>query len=107
MADLVAYLYAVRYFAEPGDARKGRELATAKGCLGCHSLEATGGKIAPDLAKVKGLGSVAAVIAALWNHGFIMAERAERRQVAWPRLRPEEMAHLVAFLQSLGRVEGR
>ena len=39
------------------------------------------------------------VIAALWNHGFIMAERAERRQVAWPKLRPEEMAHLVAFLQ--------
>ncbi|MBI2525366.1 MAG: hypothetical protein HYV93_05225 [Candidatus Rokubacteria bacterium] len=40
-----------------------------------------------------------AVIAGLWNHGFIMAERAERRQLAWPRLRPEEMAHLVAFLQ--------
>jgi len=39
------------------------------------------------------------VIAALWKPGFIMAERAEGRQVAWPRLRPEEMAHLVAFLQ--------
>ena len=43
------------------------------------------------------------VIAALWNHGFIMAERAERRQVAWPKLRFEEMAHLVAFLQAAGR----
>jgi hypothetical protein len=32
-----------------------------------------------------------------------MAERAERRQVAWPRFRPEEMANLVAFLQTLGR----
>jgi hypothetical protein len=38
----------------------------------------------------------------LWNHGFIMAERAERRQVTWPRFRPEEMSHLVAFLRSLG-----
>src|SRR3990167_4784008 len=103
MADLVAYLYAVRYFADPGDPRKGRELVTAKGCLGCHSLEATGGKVAPDLAQVKGLDSVVAVIASLWNHGFIMAERAERRRVAWPRLRPEEMAHLVAFLQTRGR----
>jgi cytochrome c2 len=102
MADLVAYLYAVRYFAESGDPRKGRELVTAKGCLGCHSLEATGGKVGPDLARAKGLDSAAAVIAALWNHGFVMAERAERRQVAWPRFRPEEMAHLVAFLQSLG-----
>jgi mono/diheme cytochrome c family protein len=102
MADLVAYLYAVRYLAEPGDPRKGRELATAKGCLGCHSLDATGGKVGPDLAKVKGLDSAPAVIAALWNHGFIMAERAERRQVTWPQLRPEEMGHLVAFLRSLG-----
>jgi cytochrome c2 len=103
MADLVAYLYAVRYFADPGDPRKGRELLTAKGCLGCHSLEATGGKVGPDLARVKGLDSAVDVITALWNHGFIMAERAERRQVAWPRFRPEEMAHLVAFLQTLGR----
>jgi len=102
MADLVAYLYAVRYLAEPGDPKKGRELATTKGCLGCHSLEATGGKVGPDLAKVKGLDSTAAVIAALWNHGFIMAERAERRQVPWPQFRSEEMAHLVAFLRSLG-----
>jgi cytochrome c2 len=102
MADLVAYLYAVRYLAEPGDPKKGRELATAKGCLGCHSLEATGGKVGPNLEKVKGLDSTAAVIAALWNHGFTMAERAERRQVAWPQFRPEEMAHLVAFLRSLG-----
>jgi cytochrome c2 len=102
MADLVAYLYAVRYLAEPGDPRKGRELATAKGCLGCHSIDGTGGKVGPDLAKVKGLDSAPAVIAALWNHGFIMAERAERRQVTWPRFRPEEMSHLVAFLRSLG-----
>ena len=107
MADLVAYLYSVRYFADPADARKGRELVTAKGCLGCHSLGATGGKVGPDLAKAKGLDSTVAVIAALWNHGFIMAERAERRQVAWPQFRPEEMAHLVAFLQSLGRAEAR
>jgi cytochrome c2 len=103
MADLVAYLYSVRYFADPADARKGRELVTAKGCLGCHSLGGTGGKVGPDLAQVKGLDSAVAVIAALWNHGFVMAERAERRQVTWPRLRPEEMAHLVAFLQTVGR----
>ncbi|MBI4589687.1 MAG: c-type cytochrome [Candidatus Rokubacteria bacterium] len=100
MADLVAYLYAVRYFAEPGDPRKGRALVTAKGCLGCHSLEAVGGTVGPDLARARGLDSAAAVISALWNHGFVMAERAERRQVAWPRFRPEEMADLVAFLQS-------
>ena len=33
MADIVAYLYSVRYFADPGDPRRGEQLVTAKGCL--------------------------------------------------------------------------
>ncbi|MBI4589000.1 MAG: c-type cytochrome, partial [Candidatus Rokubacteria bacterium] len=103
MADLVAYLYAVRYFAEPGDPRKGRELVTDKRCLGCHPLYGRGGKIAGDLAGVKNLDSPATVISTLWNHSFIMEHRAERRKVSWPEFKPEEMAHLVAFLQGLGR----
>ena len=92
MADLVAYLYSVRYFAEPGDPRKGRELLTAKRCLTCHPLEGKGGSVAPDLARVKGLDAPAAVIAALWSHSVAGAE-----------LRPEEMADLVAFFQAAAR----
>ena len=104
MADLVAYLYAVQYFAEPGDPRKGRELAMDKGCLACHSVHGKGGTVASDLARVKGLDSPASVISALWNHSFVMEHRAERRKVLWPEIRPEEMSQLVAFLQILGRI---
>lgn len=103
MADLVAYLYSVRYFAESGDPARGRQLVADKGCLGCHSVAGAGGKVASNLARVRGLDSPGTVIAALWNHSFIMEHRAERRKVAWPKLRPEEMADLVAFLQSQGR----
>ena len=103
MADLVAYLYSVRYFAEPGDPARGRQVLADKGCLGCHSVSGAGGKVASDLARVKGLDSPGTVIAALWNHSFIMEHRAERRKVSWPKLRPEEMADLVAFLQAQGR----
>ena len=103
MADLVAYLYSVRYFAESGDLARGRQLVTDKGCLGCHSVSGAGGKTASDLARVKGLDAPGTVIAALWNHSFIMEHRAERRKVPWPKLRPEEMADLVVFLQSQGR----
>ncbi len=102
MADLVAYLYSVQYFAQPGDPRKGREALSGKGCLGCHSLSGQGGKSASDLARVKGLDSPPAVIAALWNHSFIMQERTERRRLRRAELSSEEMANLVAFLQSLG-----
>jgi len=52
---------------------------------------------------VKGFDAPGTVISALWNHSFIMEHRAERRKVSWPKLRPEEMADLVAFLQAQGR----
>lgn len=103
MADLVAYLYSVRYFGEPGDGRRGQELAAAKGCLTCHTVSGRGGKVAGDLARVKGLDSAPAVIAALWNHAFLMEQWPERQKVAWPRFRAEEMADLVAFLRGTGR----
>ena len=103
MADLVAYLYAVRYFAGPGDPRKGRELAAIKGCLSCHTVSGQGGKVAGDLARTRGLDSPAAVISALWNHSSIMEQWPERQKVSWPRFTSEEMAELVAFLQGLGR----
>jgi mono/diheme cytochrome c family protein len=103
MADIVAYLYAVQYFAGPGDLGRGRELVASKGCLGCHALAGQGGRTARDLARAKGLDSPAAVLSALWNHSFIMQERTERRRISWPEFRPEEMADLVSFLQGLGR----
>src|SRR4030095_12108225 len=35
MADLLAYLYSVRYFAAAGDPRQGLQVATAQGCFAC------------------------------------------------------------------------
>ncbi len=105
MADIVAYLYSVRYFAEPGNPRRGRELVTEKGCLGCHSLGSQGGKIAGDLARVKGLDSPATVISALWNHSLITEPLTERQGTAWPSFRPSEMSDLVAFLRKVGRTQ--
>jgi mono/diheme cytochrome c family protein len=103
MADLVAYLYAVQYFADPADPRRGEGLVASKGCLTCHTLSGLGGKVAGDLARVKGLDSSPAVIAALWNHAFLMEQWPERQKVAWPRFRAEEMAELAAFLRTTGR----
>lgn len=103
MADIVAYLYAVQYFAEPGDPRRGRALPANKGCLTCHTLSGRGAKVAGDLERVKGLDSSPAVIAALWNHSFVMQQWPERQKVSWPWFSPEEMADLVLFFQGLGR----
>jgi mono/diheme cytochrome c family protein len=97
VADLVAYLYSVRYLALPGDARRAPAILAAKGCLACHSLRGQGGKTARDLLAAKRLDSPAAVIAAMWNHAFA-AERPGAPASAWPELRAEDLADLVAFL---------
>jgi mono/diheme cytochrome c family protein len=101
MADIVAYLYSVRYFAQAGDPKAGVQVATQKGCFGCHSLYGERGKIASDLTRGKSLESPAAVLSALWNHAFISEPKPARDKAPWPEFRPEEMADLVAYLQLL------
>ncbi len=102
-ADIVAYLYSVRYFAEPGSIQNGWTVATSKGCLHCHAVGGERGKSASDLTRAKGLDSPAAVIAALWNHAVVTPKTPSGQTAPWPQFRPEEMADLVALLQSLGR----
>lgn len=101
MADLVAYLYSVQYFADEGDAEVGHRALAATGCLRCHSLNGTGGDSAGDLARVVGLDSPASVIASLWNHSGLMELGVEGPEATWVELSPREMADIMAFLESM------
>jgi cytochrome c2 len=103
MADIVAYLRSFQYLGEPGDAARGRRILAEKQCLSCHSLGGEGGSAAPDFARAKGLESPAAVIAALWTHGDVMVERARERNLAWPQLTSDDMAHVMAFFERVSR----
>ncbi len=97
MADLVAYLYSVRYFADAGSPQRGRALVAEKGCLGCHALGGRGATRAPDLGQVAGLGTPAEVISVLWNHALVNGE--DGPPTSWPSFTDGEMANLAAFLQ--------
>jgi mono/diheme cytochrome c family protein len=102
MADLVAYLYSVRYFASGGSVPKGWVVASNKGCLQCHGVSGERGKPASDLTRAKGLDSSAAVLAALWNHTVVTARVAGQR-LEWPLLKADEMADLVTLLESISQ----
>ncbi len=101
MADLVAYLYSVGYFADAGDAEMGRQRLSDKRCLSCHSVDGSGGKTAVDLSQVAGLESPATVIAALWNHALLVKGEIVSEEIRWPKLSTEEMADLMAYLQGI------
>jgi mono/diheme cytochrome c family protein len=102
MADIVAYLYSVRYFGAAGNVQNGWTVATRKGCLTCHAVRGERGKPASDVAKWKGLDSPAAVLAALWNHAVVTPPSIGGQKAEWPLFKPQEMADLIALLQSLG-----
>ncbi|HXJ79510.1 MAG TPA: c-type cytochrome [Candidatus Methylomirabilis sp.] len=102
MADIVAYLYSVRYFGSAGNVQNGWTVATRKGCLTCHAVRGEQGKSASDVTKWKGLDSPSAVLAALWNHDVITPPSIGGQKPGWPLFKPQEMADLIALLQSLG-----
>ncbi|MBI4525290.1 MAG: c-type cytochrome [Deltaproteobacteria bacterium] len=103
MASIVAYLYAVQYFARPGDSRRGENLAKTKGCISCHPIGGKGGNVGPDFRKVEGLDQPATVVSAMWNHASTMEEKMLERSLEWPLLKGGEMADLVTFIQLGGR----
>ncbi len=94
MADLVAFLYAGRYFGDAGTVAAGRRVAQSSRCQGCHAgAAAVGG----DLGRVRGIDSPAAVVAALWNH--VLNDEA---QGALPTLSSKDIADVSAYLQQVG-----
>jgi mono/diheme cytochrome c family protein len=103
MADIIAYLYSVGYFAGGGSVSRGWKVATDKGCLRCHGVSGERGKPASDLSRAKGLDSPPAVLAALWNHAVVTPATPGGDKAPWPELRTEDMADLMALLGSLGR----
>lgn len=99
MADLVAFLYTLHYFDEPGDRARGREVFERKGCAACHGATGRGGAGGPDLTKRLGAAPPVNIAAAMWNHGSAMEQMVKARGLAWPDLDGRDLADLVEFLR--------
>jgi cytochrome c2 len=101
MADVIAYLYFIRYVGAPGDAALGRNLFEQKGCAQCHSLgQGQPGLAGPNLGASASLTSPVHLITAMWNHAPAMEQLVQERGLAWPTFERNEMRDLVEFLKA-------
>ncbi len=96
MADLIAYLFAERYFEPSGDPRQGARIFQVKGCATCHS--STGEGTGPSLSSWRGRVSSISLAAAMWNHGPLMLQEMQEQQMPWPLFQAGEMVDLMEFL---------
>ncbi len=94
MSNIVAYLYFVKYFDEPGDPSKGEDIFVSKGCVNCHEK----GKVGPELVG-EVLKSPFHFASSTWNHIPLMKALSEQRGIPWPRFEGNQMRDLVAYLR--------
>ena len=101
MADLVAYLYAVRYFDESGDLDAGKRSFSEKQCTQCHRFEGEGAsKKGPDISRWRGRVSPLVMAYVMWRHGPGMYEKMREMGTPWPLFKDREMCDLIAFLNA-------
>jgi mono/diheme cytochrome c family protein len=96
MRQIVGYVWEKQYLGAPGNAGRGSHVFASKHCATCHSGQAG----APYLGRGEKIYSPIAMVAVLWKHGPTMLARMQAQQIEWPRLTPEDMSDVVAFLNT-------
>ena len=99
-ADLLAMLYASRFFEKAGDAARGKELFTDKGCVRCHGIEQPVNPKAKPLSLWQGLADPVALVSANWNHSSDMWDEVSRKKIPWPSLNAQEMTDLLVYIRT-------
>lgn len=106
MADVIAFLYYLRFDDTRGDRDEGERVFRAKGCAGCHRPE-HGPGIGPDLSRSESVRAPLRLAAAMWNHAPAMFAAMRSRTTDWPRFEGNEMRDLSVFLRGLAQPPSR
>lgn len=105
MADVIAFLYYLRFYDTGGDLRVGELLYTQKGCASCHARDGEV-SIGPDLSESEAALTALGLATAMWDHAPAMYDLAQLQHAEWPLFEGDEMRDLSVYLRHLV-VEGR
>ena len=97
MRQILNSIWEQPYFRGTGDRARGSKVFTGKGRTVCHNDPSSG---APALAKWAVI-LISRWSRLLWRHGPAMLERVKQRNLAWPRFTVQQMADLIAHLNTL------
>lgn len=102
MADLLSYLYYLRLFDEPGDAKRGLTAWTRLRCGACHSLGGQGGSHGGALDAFSAYPSAVRLAQAMWNAGPAMQRDQMGSGISIPQFSRGEMADIQAHIRAQG-----
>ena len=94
---LISYIWAKQFFGTRGDTVRGLRTFETKKCGTCHENPSSG---APGLSKPHEPYSAITMVCVLWKHGPAMLRRMRDKHITWPQLTENEMANLIAYLNS-------
>jgi cytochrome c len=108
MADVIAFLYYLRFYEGGGSRRAGERVFTGKGCAACHSGSGEAA-IAPDLSESDAVLTPLGLATAMWNHAPAMYDQLQLADTEWPSFEGNEMRDLSVYLRGLasGRSQDR
>lgn len=99
MADLIAYLFAVRSTDPEGDPALGAEVFMQNRCPSCHVSGEDVNTKAPSLKQMKRNVTPIAMATQLWRSSGVMQEQMAENGIPWPTLTEKEMVDLISFFR--------
>lgn len=103
MADLIAYLYFLRFQEKKADTKRGEMLFSQKGCQKCHHFgeQAVEGSVSLSLYDPE--VSAVDIAAKMWNHAASMAANITQKKLEWPRLYDGDLHDIIGYIQLQNR----
>lgn len=99
MADLIAFLYFLRFFEKKSDEAKGEMLFAQKGCQNCHHFGDASVEGSLSLSTVDTDINPLDLAAKMYNKSGEMMKDMTRKKLEWPRFYKSELNDLIKYIQ--------